>query len=131
MRTPMRASVLLMTFALVASAAPAAMAEVYCGDAGATANCVVRPVATPLRPGVGSSVGNLIAYAETKITDSSVSSAEIDKLVRKVSYFGKLTRQRLARHYAGLGNTLEKDARIVSKDLTGGADTPLSQTPED
>lgn len=57
MRTPMRASVLLMTFALAASAAPAAMAEVYCGDAGATVNCVVRPVVTPLRPGVGSSVG--------------------------------------------------------------------------
>ena len=49
MRTPS----LLMTFVLAAFAAPAAMAEVYCGDAGATVNCVVRPVAEPWRPGVG------------------------------------------------------------------------------
>ena len=57
----MRTSVLLMAFALAATAAPAAMAEVYCGDAGATVNCVVRPSAEPWRrdagPGVGSSVG--------------------------------------------------------------------------
>lgn len=57
----MRTPILLMTFLLAASAAPAAMAEVYCGDAGATVNCVVRPVAQPWRrdvgPGVGSSVG--------------------------------------------------------------------------
>ena len=53
----MRTPILLMTFVLAASAAPAAMAEVYCGDAGATVNCVVRPVAQPWRPGVGSSVG--------------------------------------------------------------------------
>jgi hypothetical protein len=49
----MRNSVFLMTFALAASAAPAAMAEVYCGDAGATVNCVVRPFAEPWRRDVG------------------------------------------------------------------------------
>jgi hypothetical protein len=57
----MRTPVLLMAFALAASAAPAAMAEVYCGDAGATVNCVVRPAYEGWRrdgsPGVGSSVG--------------------------------------------------------------------------
>ena len=57
----MRTPILLMTFVLAAFAAPAAMAEVYCGDAGATVNCVVRPVAEPwhrdVGPGVGSSVG--------------------------------------------------------------------------
>jgi alkylation response protein AidB-like acyl-CoA dehydrogenase len=58
-----------------------------------------------------------LAYAETKITDSSINAVEIDKIVRKVRYFGKLTRQRLAHHYHGLKETLEKDARQVSRDL--------------
>lgn len=58
-----------------------------------------------------------LAYAETKITDSSVNSAEIDKLVRKVTYFGKLTRTRLNRHYQALHCTLEKEAQSVSRDL--------------
>ena len=52
----MRTSVLLMAVALAASAAPEAMAEVYCGEVGATVNCVVRPVDV-LRGGVDSSVG--------------------------------------------------------------------------
>lgn len=58
-----------------------------------------------------------LAYAESRITDSSVNSDEIDKLVRKVRYFGKLTRQRLRQHYQKLDDTLEKEAREVSRDL--------------
>lgn len=58
-----------------------------------------------------------LSYAETKITDSSVNSTEIDKLVRKVRYFGKLTRNRLGSHYKALNETLEKEARQISKDL--------------
>lgn len=60
-----------------------------------------------------------LAYAETKITDSSVNSTEIDKLLRKVLFFGQLTRERLDRHYQDLGSNLERDSRQVTKDLLG------------
>ncbi|HEY1081158.1 MAG TPA: acyl-CoA dehydrogenase family protein [Prosthecobacter sp.] len=58
-----------------------------------------------------------LAYAETRITDSSVCPEEIDKLIRKVCYFGKLTRQRLGNHYRALNHNLEKESRQVSTDL--------------
>lgn len=58
-----------------------------------------------------------LAYAETKITDSAINSGEIDKLVRKVRFFGKLTRQRLRNHYSALEETLEKESKEVSRDM--------------
>lgn len=58
-----------------------------------------------------------LAYAETRITDACVNSSDIDKLVRKVRYFGKLTRQRLRRHYQTLDETLEKEAGEISRDM--------------
>jgi alkylation response protein AidB-like acyl-CoA dehydrogenase len=58
-----------------------------------------------------------LAYADSQMTDSTLNSTQVDKLVRKVAYFGKLTRQRLSRHYAAMGETLEKDAQRISQDL--------------
>ena len=58
-----------------------------------------------------------LAYAETKITDASVNSADVEKLLRKVHYFGDLSRKRLANHYAAMRGGLDKESYRVSRDL--------------
>lgn len=58
-----------------------------------------------------------LAYAETKITESSLPSDEVERLVRKVRYFGSLTRQRLRQHYGALRGGLDREAFRVSRDL--------------
>ena len=58
-----------------------------------------------------------LAYAENLITDSSVKSDVIDKLIRKVLYFGQLTRKRLLSHYKALQESDEKAAREIVGDL--------------
>lgn len=58
-----------------------------------------------------------LGYAELKITDSTMPQAEMDKLTRMVTYFGKLTRSRIASHYAAMKAGLDKDSYRVSKDL--------------
>lgn len=58
-----------------------------------------------------------IGFAETKITDASMVSTEVDKLTRMMSYFGKLTRSRIASHYAAMKAKLDLDSYRVSKDV--------------
>jgi hypothetical protein len=58
-----------------------------------------------------------ISYAESKITDASLSSSDVDKMLRKVLYFGDLTRARLRSHFAQLNNGLDRKAFRVSRDL--------------
>jgi len=58
-----------------------------------------------------------LGFAELKITDSTMPQAEVDKLTRMIGYFGKLTRSRIASHYAAMKAGLDKDSYRVSKDL--------------
>jgi len=58
-----------------------------------------------------------LARAENLVTDASLNSEEVERLLRKVRYFGKLTRQRLHRHHAELRAGLEKDAVALSREL--------------
>jgi alkylation response protein AidB-like acyl-CoA dehydrogenase len=58
-----------------------------------------------------------LAYAETRITDASVNQADVEKLLRKVHYFGDLSRKRLANHYAAMRGGLDKESYRVSRDL--------------
>jgi len=60
-----------------------------------------------------------LAYAETKITDAALNSAGVEKLLRKVRYFGKLTQSRLRAHYAAMRGGLDKKAMQVSRDMLG------------
>jgi hypothetical protein len=58
-----------------------------------------------------------LAYAETKITDASLNSADVEKLLRLVRYFGNLCRSRITSHYAALRGGLDKESYRVSRDL--------------
>ena len=62
-----------------------------------------------------------LARAESLVTDASFNSEEVERLLRKVRYFGKLTRQRLRQHYSELGSGLEKDAVRLSRELVSPA----------
>lgn len=59
-----------------------------------------------------------LARAESQITDASFASDDVDRLLRKVGYFGHLTRQRLRRHHAELHAGLESQAVALSRELT-------------
>ena len=58
-----------------------------------------------------------LARAESLVTDASLSCEEVEHLLRKVRYFGKLTRQRLRHHHAELHSGLETDAVRLSREL--------------
>ncbi|HAL71878.1 MAG TPA: DNA polymerase II [Verrucomicrobiales bacterium] len=58
-----------------------------------------------------------LAYAGSLMKGTAANSAETEKLLRKVRYFGRLTRTRLGSHYKALKETLEPEARQVSRDL--------------
>ncbi len=58
-----------------------------------------------------------LGFAETKITDARLTSTEVDQLTRLVSYFGKLSRSRIASHYAAIRAGLDQDSHRLSKDL--------------
>ena len=58
-----------------------------------------------------------IGYAESRITDSAMTADEVDKLTRMMRYFGRLTRTRIAAHYAGLRSGIDQDSYQVSRDL--------------
>lgn len=60
-----------------------------------------------------------LAYAQSKITDASMNNAAVDKIVRKVAYFGALTRQRLASHFAALHNGLDTAGYRLTRDIIG------------
>jgi hypothetical protein len=58
-----------------------------------------------------------ISFAETKITDASLTSAEVDKLTRMMRYFGNLTRSRVTSHYAAMKAGLDTESYRVSRDI--------------
>lgn len=62
-----------------------------------------------------------VARAESLVTDASFSSEEVERLLRQVRYFGKLTRLRLRHHYGELAGGLEKDAVALSRELVSPA----------
>lgn len=58
-----------------------------------------------------------LGFAESKITDATMTSSEVDKLVRMMRYFGKLTRERIANRHAALKNGLDRDSYVVGRDM--------------
>lgn len=58
-----------------------------------------------------------LGFAETKITDASLTSTEVDKLTRMMRYFGHLTRSRIASHYAAMKSGLDMESYRVCRDI--------------
>lgn len=58
-----------------------------------------------------------LAHAGMKVTEATLSSAEVDKLLRLMAYFGNLTRQRLRSHFSALNNGLDRASYRVSRDM--------------
>lgn len=58
-----------------------------------------------------------LGFAESKITDATMTSSEVDKLVRMMRYFGKLTRERIANRHAALKNSLDSESYGVCRDM--------------
>jgi alkylation response protein AidB-like acyl-CoA dehydrogenase len=58
-----------------------------------------------------------LSYAGMKVTDSSTTAPEVDKMLRLVRYFGELTRSRLRCHFGSLNNGLDRASYRVSRDL--------------
>jgi alkylation response protein AidB-like acyl-CoA dehydrogenase len=58
-----------------------------------------------------------LGFAQTKITDAAMTSAEVDKLTRMMRYFGNLTRSRVTSHYAAMKAGLDKESYRVSRDI--------------
>lgn len=58
-----------------------------------------------------------LAHAESLVTDSSLTGDDVDRLLRKVRYFGKLTRQRIRDHHSAMRSGLEKDAVKLARDI--------------
>ncbi len=58
-----------------------------------------------------------LGFAESKITDATLTSSEVDKLVRMMRYFGKLTRERIATRHAALKNSLDRESYGVCRDM--------------
>ncbi|MDP1589880.1 MAG: acyl-CoA dehydrogenase family protein, partial [Prosthecobacter sp.] len=61
--------------------------------------------------------GCALAHAESKITDSSMQEEEIGKLVRLVSFFGKITRERVAASFAKLRAGVDSESWQVAQEL--------------
>jgi alkylation response protein AidB-like acyl-CoA dehydrogenase len=58
-----------------------------------------------------------LGFAESKITDATMTSSEVDKLVRMMRYFGKLTRERIATRHAALKSSLDRESYGVCRDM--------------
>ncbi len=58
-----------------------------------------------------------LAYAESKVVESTLPAAEVDKVVRMASYFGKITRQRIEESFHALRAPLDRESREVVTDL--------------
>jgi alkylation response protein AidB-like acyl-CoA dehydrogenase len=58
-----------------------------------------------------------LGFAETKITDASLNSADVDKLTRMMRYLGNLTRSRVTSHYAAMKAGLDTESYRVSLDI--------------
>ncbi|MDZ4403212.1 acyl-CoA dehydrogenase family protein [Prosthecobacter sp.] len=58
-----------------------------------------------------------LAHAESRFTDSSMPEVEIDKLVRLVKFFGKVTRERIAASFAKLRVGLDSESWKVAQEV--------------
>ncbi len=58
-----------------------------------------------------------LAYVESKVTDALTSRAEIDRLVRLVSFFGEMSRERIAAGFAKLGAGMDQESWKVAQEL--------------
>lgn len=58
-----------------------------------------------------------LAHAQSRITDGTMSDAEIAKLVRLVRFFGKVTRERVASSFARLREGLDVESWKVAQEV--------------
>jgi alkylation response protein AidB-like acyl-CoA dehydrogenase len=58
-----------------------------------------------------------LGYAQNKVNDSALQEAEIDKLVRLVRFFGKMTRERLATSFRHLKENLDTESWQVAQEV--------------
>ena len=61
--------------------------------------------------------GCTLAHAQSKVNDSSMTEVEIDKLVRLVRFFGKMTRERIASSYRHLKENLDAESWRVAQEV--------------
>lgn len=61
--------------------------------------------------------GCALAHVESRVTDAFTSSAEIDRLVRLVGFFGKMSRERIAGSFAKLRAGIDNEAWKVAQEL--------------
>ena len=61
--------------------------------------------------------GCTLAHAQSKVHDSSMSEVEIDKLVRLVRFFGKVTRERIASSYRHLKENLDGESWRIAQEV--------------
>lgn len=58
-----------------------------------------------------------LAHVESKVTDSSMPQAEIDRLVRLVRFFGKVTRERIANSFRHLKENSDTESWQVAQEV--------------
>jgi hypothetical protein len=58
-----------------------------------------------------------LAHAQSRAPTSSMHEAEIDKLVRLVKFFGKMTRERIAASFAKLHAGVDSESWKVAQEL--------------
>ena len=58
-----------------------------------------------------------VAHAESKILEASLSSAEVERLIKLVTYFGTMTRSRVAELFRGVRSNADKESYAVAKGL--------------
>mgnify|MGYP000446834650 CR=1 FL=1 len=73
--------------------------------------------ANPAGPTVVVADGPTLAHAQSKVNDSAMSEVEIDKLVRLVRFFGKMTRERVASSYRHLKENLDAESWRVAQEV--------------
>ena len=58
-----------------------------------------------------------VAHAESKIVGADLNSAEVEKLIKLVRYFGKLTRSRVAELFRSVRSNADGEGYTVAKAL--------------
>lgn len=58
-----------------------------------------------------------LAHAQSKVNDSSMPEVEIDKLVRLVRFFGKMTRERIATSFRHLKENMDGESWQVAQEV--------------
>jgi alkylation response protein AidB-like acyl-CoA dehydrogenase len=61
--------------------------------------------------------GCVLAHAQSRANDSSMHEAEIDKLVRLVRFFGRMTRERIATSFRHLKENLDAESWRVAQEV--------------